>query len=160
MNRMEFFYRAMKRGANLAALLLLMTGSAWAGDFSDKVERMFSPAVLQSIKDSGSSGEVTFKAPERIPDYFDTGDKANKIFAIESARIFRDVEGLERLKLKAPKDGEMYILDISRTEIERHYGVKLADMRTDPNLWRSNFIPNHDNNKSRAVFFEKFVTKD
>lgn len=160
MNRMKFFYRAMKRGANLAALLLLMAGGAWASDFSEKVERIFSPAVIESVSESGSSGEITFKVPERMPDYFDTGDKVNKVFAIESARIFRDVAGLEQLTLKVPKEGEMYILAISRTNIENYYGVNFSDMRTNLNLWRSNFTNVYDNKKSRAAFFDKFVTKD
>lgn len=139
---------------------MLMMGSAWASDFSEKVERIFSPAVIESVSDSGSSGEVTFKVPERMPDYFDTGDKINKVFAIESARIFRDVESLEHLTLKVPKEGEMYILAISRTNIENYYGVNFSGMRADLNLWRSNFVNIYDNKKSRAEFSEKFVTKN
>ncbi|WP_110972853.1 hypothetical protein [Pseudomonas huaxiensis] len=136
---------------------LLLANSAWATEFSDKAERIFSPSVIESLHESGASGEIAFKIPERMPDYFESGDKANKVFAIESARLFRDVPSLSRLTLRIPNDGTVRVLDISRSDIEKHYGVDLAAMNGDPAAWRETFIQQHDTKGSRADFVKRFV---
>ena len=83
---MNRFGRAVLRGAG-ALLITLSVGTAWASEFSDKVERVFSPSVFKSAQESGSTGTVDFKIPDRHPEYFETGDKANKVFAIDLSLI-------------------------------------------------------------------------
>ena len=122
------------------------------------MERIFSPSVIESINESGTSGEVAFKAPERMPDYFESGDKANKVLAIESVRVFRDVPGLERLKLKVPQGATERVLDVSRADVESYYKVSFSEMNSDPNVWRTKFIQNYDNKESRADFVDRFAT--
>lgn len=156
---MAMFPRATKLAA-LVLLPLLAIGSAWGGEFKDKAERIFAGAVVESIKESGASGEVIFRVPERGPDYFESGDKVNKVFAIESARMFRDVKGLERLTFRVPADGQKYAMNISRADIEKHYGVDFAAMNGDLDAWRTTFIQKYDNKQSRAEFVEKFVTTE
>lgn len=156
---MTMFGCAKKLSA-LALLPLLTLGNAWGGEFKDKVERIFSSSVVESISESGSSGEVTFRTPERMPDYFETGDKVNKVFAIESARVFRDVTSLERLTFRVPADGKRYTMSISRDDIEQHYGVDFAEMNGDLDAWRTEFTQDYDNKQSRAEFVEKFVAKE
>lgn len=155
---MKAFGKAVTRGTALAVMMVLTVGSAWASEFSDKVERIFSPSVIDSINESGTSGEVAFKVPERMPDYFESGDKANKVLAIESVRVFRDVPGLERLKLKVPKGATVQVLDVSREDVESYYKVSLSEIKSDPNAWRTKFIQNYDNKESRADFVERFAT--
>lgn len=156
---MAMFGRAKKLAA-LALLSLLTLGNAWGGEFQDKVERIFPAAVVKSMKESGSSGEVIFRTPDRAPEYFETGDKVNKVFAIDSARVFRDVPGLERLTLRVPADGKRYTLSISRDDIEQYYGVDFAKMNGNLDAWRAEFAQNYDNKQSRAAFVEKFVTTE
>lgn len=156
---MKTFGRAVKYGVGLAALMVLAAGSTWAGEFSDKVERIFSPSVIGSVKESGSAGEVTFKVPERMPSYFEDGDKANKILAIDSARLFRELPGLDRLALNVPKAGKVQKIDVSRTEVEKYYKVSFTAMSSDLNLWRNEFIQTYDNKASRAQFVDHFATE-
>lgn len=149
--------QVVKHRSVLMAILLLMVGNAWASQFTEKVERIFSPSVIGALKEEGTTGEVTFQAPGRMPDYFDTGDKANKIFAIEAARVFRDVPTLEHLTLNVPKAGSVQTLDISRSDLEQFYEISFSAMSNDPDIWRSQFIQRYDNKESRAKFVGRFV---
>ena len=155
---MNRFGRAVLRGAG-ALLITLSVGTAWASEFSDKVERVFSPSVFKSAQESGSTGTVDFKIPDRHPEYFETGDKANKVFAIDSVRIFRDLPKLDRLIFKVPREGSTQTLDVTRSQIEQHYEVSLSDLAANPSNWREGFIQQFDNKKSRAEFAERFVTQ-
>lgn len=155
---MNGFGRAVVRGAG-ALLVALSVGNTWAGEFSDKVERVFSPSVIKSAEESGSTGRVEFNIPNRQPDYFENGDKANKVFAIDAVRIFRDLPTVNRLILKVPREGSVQTLDVTRTQVEQHYEISLSDLASNPSRWREGFIQPFDNKKSRADFAERFVTQ-
>lgn len=147
-------------GRLAAVVALVMTVStAWASEFRDKAERIFSPSVIESVKESAAAGTIAFKVPERMPDYFETGDKANKVFAIESARLFRDDPSLRRLILQVPHGGALKVLNISRADIQRYYGVDFGAMNGNPNVWREEFIQRYDTSESRADFVKHFVSK-
>lgn len=142
------------------ALLVMAARGVWASsEFSDQANRIFSPSVIESVNESDSVGEISFKVPERMPDYFESGDKGNKVLAIESGRLFRDVPSLKRLKLKIPNDGAIRVLDISRSDIEQYYGVDFGAMNGDPNAWRTDFIQRYDTKQSRAEFVKRFVSR-
>lgn len=155
---MNIFTRTLVHGAG-AALVALSIGSAWAGELSDKAERLFSSSVIESVSESGSAGKIELKIPARTPGYFESGDKANKVFAIESVRLFREVPSLDHLSVSMPRDGGSQTLGVSRAQIEQHYGINLADLR-DPSAWRQQFIQVYDNPQSRAEFVGKFVTEE
>lgn len=99
------------------------------------------------------------KVPARTPDYYESGDKANKILAVESVRIFREVPDLEQLTVTVPRDGKDQTLVVTRTQIEQYYKISLADLAADPSSWRETFIQPYDNKKSRGDFVKKFVTE-
>ena len=145
-------------GRVVALAALLMLGNAWAGEFTDRVDRVFSSSIVGAVKESGTGGEITFKAPSVEPRYFEAGDKLGKVFAIDSARLFRDVKGLEQLTFKIPAYGKTYSMSISRADIETHYGVNFAAMNGDLDAWRTQFVQIFDNKQSRAKFSERFVT--
>lgn len=145
-------------GKVIASVVLVMAAAgAWASEFQDKAERIFSPSVIESVSESGASGKISFKIPERMPEYFESGDKTNKVFAIESVRLFRDVPSLKRLRLEIPNAGGVQILDISRADIEKYYGVDLVGMNGNPSAWREGFIQQHDSKDSRSAFVKHFV---
>ncbi|WP_095159169.1 hypothetical protein [Pseudomonas sp. Irchel 3E13] len=141
-----------------SVVLTIAAAGAWASEFQDKAERIFSPSVIESLSESGANGKISFKIPERVPDYFESGDKTNKVFAIESARLFRDFPSLKRLTLKIPTAQGTQVLDISRADIEKYYGVDLAAMNGNPGAWRDDFIQQHDTKSSRADFVKRFVS--
>ncbi|MEB3437892.1 hypothetical protein U8291_12745 [Pseudomonas sp. A2] len=155
---MNFFKRALAQGA-AAAVIVLTVGNAWAGEFSDKVERIFSSSVVESAEGTESAGKIVFKVPDRQPDYFETGDKANKVFAIESVRLFRDMPGLDHLTMTIPRSHTAQTLDVSRSQIEKHYEVSLSELKADPSAWREIFIQANDNRESRGEFVQEFVTQ-
>ncbi|MBH3411457.1 hypothetical protein [Pseudomonas putida] len=155
---MNGFGRALVRGAG-ALLVALSIGNAYAGEFSDKVERVLSSSTIDSVSESGKAGNVVLKVPARSPDYYESGDKANKILAVESVRIFREVPDLERLKITIPRDGKAQTLDVTRAQVEKFYEISLSELAANPSSWRESFIQPHDNKQSRADFVQKFVTE-
>lgn len=155
---MNGFGRAVLCGAG-ALLVALSVGNACASEFTDRVERVFSPTIIESAEESGSTGKVVLKVPDRHPEYFETGDKANKIFAIETVRIFRDVPNLQRLIVTVPREQGSQSIDVTRSQVEQYYAIKLADMEGNLDVWRKSFSGRYDNKKSRASFVEEFVTE-
>lgn len=153
---MNGFGRAVVRGAG-ALLVALSIGNACANEFNDKVERVLSSSAIDSVSESGKVGSVLMKIPARSPDYYESGDKANKILAVESVRIFREVPDLERLKITLPRDGKMQTLDVTRAQVEKYYEIDLSDLAADPSRWRESFIQPYDNKTSRAGFVEQFA---
>ncbi|WP_409269673.1 hypothetical protein [Pseudomonas sp. KCJK9044] len=153
---MNDFGRAVVRGAG-ALLIALSIGNACASEFSDKAERAFSS--IDSLSETGSTGNVSLKVPTRMPDYYESGDKANKVFAIDSVRVFRDVPKLERLVVTIPREDKVQTLDVTRTQVEQYYGISLTELAANPTSWRESFIQPHDNKPSRADFVNKFVTE-
>lgn len=139
-----------------ALLVALSLGNACASEFSDKAERAFSS--IDSVSETGSTGKVSLKVPERTPTYYESGDKANKVFAIDSVRVFRDVPKLERLVVTIPREDKVQTLDVTRTQVEQYYGISLSDL-ANPSNWRESFIQPHDTEQSRADFVKKFVTE-
>jgi len=150
------FGRAVVRGAG-ALLVALSIGNAFGSEFSDKVERVLSSSVIESLSESGAAGKVVLKVPTRMPDYYESGDKANKVFAIESVRVFRDVPKLERLVVTIPREDKVQTLDVTRAQVEQYYGISLTELAANPSSWRESFIQSHDNKQSRADFVKKFV---
>jgi hypothetical protein len=145
----------MKKTAFTVAALFLSTTAqaAFVSDFKAKADLYFADAVTQSITATANGeGVVIFKANV---DYFGSGDKINKVMAVESARLFREVPSLNRLKLTIPNEGRTYSLNITRSQIEAHYGLKFAGMGLE--MWRERFTTKFDTKPSRAAFAKKFV---
>lgn len=151
----------VKSFAAIIVSVFLIFSNAWASsEFNEKVERIFSSSIIQSIKDNDGTGEIIFKTPENMPSYFVTGDRVNKVFAIESARLFRDLPSLERLRFQVPSDGKIYSMLITRQEIEKFYDIDFKSMSGSLDIWREDFIKRYDNKESRAGFAERFVTQE
>lgn len=110
----------------------------------------FSPAYTEDITANNvGAAEVYFKLD---PEYFETGDKINKIAAIESARLFRESEGLNKLQMFFQTSDGGYEVVVTRDQIEDYYGQPFeAGMN-----WEG-FISQFDNEDSRADFAEEFV---
>lgn len=153
---MNGFGRAVVRGAG-ALLVALSIGNACASEFSDKAERAFSS--IDSLSETGSTGKISLKIPTRMPDYYESGDKANKVFAIDSVRVFRDVPKLERLVVTLPREDKVQTLDVTRAQVEQYYDISLSDLAPHTSKWREEFIQRYDNKQARAEFVERFVTE-
>ncbi|MGE0086532.1 MAG: hypothetical protein AB7S75_19160 [Desulfococcaceae bacterium] len=147
----------MKRFVIIAFAILMTATMAWGqDDFKESAEKCFSVSILKSVKFKNGKGTILFNASDA--EYFTTGDKINKIFAIESARLFRDVDDLTVLEMTIPLKEGTRKMSIMREQIEVFYKVKFAPMKGDLNAWRMQFLKPYDNKQARADFCKKFVT--
>lgn len=138
--------------------VFLTAGTVWGqDDFETQTKRIFSSSILESVRIYKGNGEIIFKDSPKMSSYFRTGDKINKIFAIESARLFRDVRDLKSLKMTIPLEKRTYAMSISRKTIEKFYGLNFSAMKGNVDTWRSKFIKKYDNKKIRAYFAAKFA---
>ena len=141
----------------VCVMILLMAGTVWAQDFSTQVKKNFSGSILNSVTTKDGIGYVIFKDLPKMPEYFRTGDKINKVFAVESARLFRELPDLRGLKMTIPLKEKTYAMGITREQIEKFYGLRFSAMKGNLEAWRNKFIRKYDSRKSRAKFAAKFV---
>lgn len=122
--------------------------------FIEKAHTFFSKSKMVDIKFENGSGRILFKKDNL---YFGTGDKINKIAAIESARLFRDVPELKKLMIFIPLFNKTHMLSITRHEIEDHYNLNLVMFNDNLDAWRREFIQKYDSKKLRSQFASKFI---
>ncbi|MBZ9576744.1 hypothetical protein [Modicisalibacter sp. MOD 31.J] len=127
-----------------------------AESFKSAAESVFSPSILESVEYDTGQGSITFQAPKVLPDYFESGDKVNKIIAIDSARLFRHLPSLESLSLRIPVGGDDVQATLPRQAVEEFYGVRFSELHNDMNAWREDFSSKYDNKASRKKFVEEF----
>jgi hypothetical protein len=133
-------------------------------DFESVTYRSFSPSIVEEIIVKGNKGIIIFKKNSEIKaktgiDYF-SADKVASVYAIESARLFRDLPEMTalRMAISAPlSDGAFTIMDISRKEIESFYGITLSKLKGDLSAWRKKFIQVYDNKQSKLKFLSEYV---
>lgn len=89
------------------------------------------------------------------PQYFATGDKLRKMFAIETARFFWKVPLMESFAMQIVSKGMDFRLSITRAEIEKYYKIRFSTMTEEQ--WRENYIKKYDSKKSRMAFCTKYV---
>lgn len=135
-------------------------GAASESQFADVdafragAQRIFSPSILDDVGFDNGHGEIVFQAPKVLPDYFETGDKVNKIFALESARLFRDMPTLDSLDMTIPGDGVVRSISLERGAVEDYYGVDFKQL-TDKRRWQS-FAADNDSKGKRQAFVDRF----
>ncbi len=83
------FFSEMKKGERMKRLIvymlgiLLMSGTVCGqDDFQTQAKRVFSSAILKSVKLNNGIGEILFKDPPKMQSYFRTGDKISKVFQL------------------------------------------------------------------------------
>ncbi|WP_153013751.1 hypothetical protein [Deinococcus grandis] len=121
--------------------------------FIDTARQYFNRGIIYSISaPEQGKGIIDFR---NNPEYLGTGDKVNKVMAIESARLFREIKELNDLSLTIPSAGKTYRLQVTRKQMDSHYGTKLADLSME--TWRNFFLERYDTKQARAEFVAKHV---
>lgn len=127
--------------------------STFSPKFMDTANKYFNATIIESAATpQEGEGVITLK---NNTEYFGTGDKINKVMAIESARLFREVKELNDLRVTLPNDGKTYQMHVTREQMDDHYGMQLADLTIDN--WRSDFLERYDTKEARAAFVAKYV---
>lgn len=120
-------------------------------EFDAEMKKVFSSSILQNAQMQGSVAVASVTNPPSDPTYLSTGDKTNKLFAIETVRIFKDLPGLNTMTLTVRDGDATKMLMAWRDSIDAYYGIKSASMD-----W-SAFTADHDNEQSRQAFVDRFV---
>lgn len=131
------------------------------------VESVFPTSMRKSASFNDGYLKIELKERESAPGYYDTGDKVNKILAIESVRLFYKIPVLKKLDLSLNINSGNYYLIINKEEIEDFYAIDIEELREFYDTgelrigdkWRESFINLFDNKDNRMLFFEKFVNK-
>ncbi|MDM8525031.1 type VI secretion system-associated protein TagO [Desulfococcaceae bacterium HSG8] len=148
---------AEKAATEKAATKEAALEKATAEEFETQTERIFSTSILASYTIEKREGVIVFKDPPQMPTYFRTGDKINKVFAIESTRLFRDVPGLKSLEMTIPLKEATHSMSVSREQIEKFYKTRFSDMKGDLDAWREQFIKKYDSKRSRRKFARRYA---
>lgn len=146
----------------IAALVLLMAATVSTITVADDaIEKTLGSTFSNSVTDAVSLKDhnlvIKLKMPSTMKDYFTTGDKANKVFAIDSCRMLRNNPDVQHITIRLPMPDGMRVLSVSRKEIEDYYGVNFSAMKDNMDLWRESFSYVYDNKESRQRFVNRFV---
>lgn len=147
-----------KKILSLILVVVFIYGNAFANEaeFNKAVSAFAGSIIGGHVYKSGENyGIIKFIENPKFPDYYTTGDKINKIFAIESARLFRKVPSMKTLGVQIVSAGKDYRMTISRKQIETWYSLNFANMSIED--WRNKFVQKYDNKKLRSIFSKKFV---
>lgn len=148
----------MKALQILLVSMVLSMGSVYADDAVDQtIGRTFDSSIIQSAELKANKITIKLKTPDVMTNYFTTGDKANKVFAIDSCRLLRNNPDLKHISIWLPMPDGMRVMSVSRKEIEDYYGVDFAAMKDNMDLWRESFVLVYDNKESRQRFVDRFV---
>jgi hypothetical protein len=125
--------------------------------FEKTVRKNFSSGIIREVKTKGGLGAIIFKEPAGDASYFSTGDRVNRIFAIESMRLFRDVPDLDALQMVIEYRKMEQQLEVTRAEAEEFYKMKFTGMSDDD--WKKRFVEKYDTEGNRQFFVKTFTGK-
>lgn len=91
-------------------------------------------------------------------DYFNTGDKIEKIFVGETVRLLRQFPNLKGVAVTLSLKQNTYFIDLSREEANNYLGLNIEDLSTEDGSWREQFVNKTlSDDTLRQDFFDKFV---
>lgn len=96
---------------------------------------------------------------ETYKEYWSTGDKIDKLFVIETTRLFKKNPVLENLEVILPFEGKTYEASINKKELEKVLKVKMDTLNESTN-WKE-FTDKYAyglDNVERQKVFKHFVT--
>lgn len=128
------------------------------------VRQSVSSSFIKKVQVKGQTLEVQLKeASESDPifaTYYSSGDKRNKILAIESIRWLVKLPGIDKVDLTITADGETSNIVMPRSEVESYVGASLASYSDGEgsinDKWRNEFLPVHDTKSGRMAIVERF----
>lgn len=118
--------------------------------FEKSIGKHISAYAIADLKVDGDAGIVKLKQSKEV---FDSKDQVYKVFFIEVANVFREVEQLKRMKIDIPFEGKVYTLNVRREIVEGHFdGLKtLNDSEWEDKLEK------FDNFAARKLFVDRYV---
>lgn len=91
-----------------------------------------------------------------LKSYWSTGNGIQKALVASPARLMKNLNFIDEVKIILPFENNVYEIDIKKSELEKFVG---KDFKTITNDWNKNFIdPFVYDKKGRQKFFDKFGT--
>ena len=121
--------------------------------FEKTVGKVFAGNIVKEVRTKGSLGAIVFTEPGGDKTYYATDDRINRIFAIESMKLFRDIPDLGALQMIIQYNRIEQQVEVTRAEAEKFYKVTFAGMSEAD--WQQ-FVEKQDNPDSRKSFTKAF----
>jgi len=125
-------------------------------DFKSQALSLFSVTVLQSLSVNEKTGVAMLRFKD-TPAYLGVADKANRIFAIDSLKLFINLPDMTELSLIVPLEGKIHTLKITPAELESYYKVSIALLTDKIGLWKDAILDKYDNPIEREKFAKQYV---
>lgn len=88
--------------------------------------------------------------------YFWTGDKINKILAIEPARILNKFPECDEVEINLPFNDKMNRVRIKRDLLNKYLGYKIEDLRLENRTWHDYFLNDTSTKINRLSLVKEF----
>ncbi|MCR8928843.1 helix-turn-helix domain-containing protein [Priestia megaterium] len=89
-------------------------------------------------------------------EYFWTGDKINKILAIEPARILNKFPETDEVEIVLPFNGKVNKVSVKRESLNQYLGYKIEDLSFKDQTWHENFLKDTSSKVQRAKLIKEF----
>lgn len=94
---------------------------------------------------------------EKHVDYFETGDKINKILMEDAFRICYHNDFVENIYIIVKNNTTTHSINITKTELEHYIGFKFFGIKNDDD-WRIKISNVFFNKNYRKSFIDKYIT--
>lgn len=129
-------------------------------DFSEDVKtHLDGTKYLKSSSINGNSVKIEYaynNLDSAAKEYFETGDKINKILMEAPIRIVRHYPDIKNVSIIIQSSNKKYSIDITREQIESFTGVKMDTIKTDDD-WREKISNKFFVKNIRSEFIKKYV---
>lgn len=134
---------------------------------STAVTTSFSNSILQDYSLDGSKLTIELREPQGIGDYYESGDKLNKLLAIEPIRMFYKIPNITEVEIIANLNMGSFHLVVTKSQAESFYSIDIDGMREyfdtgqlmPGDKWRTQFIQRFDEPSTRARFVQRFLVQ-
>ncbi|TKA07949.1 hypothetical protein FA950_06560 [Bacillus thuringiensis] len=113
---------------------------------------------VNSFEEYAALNEKTGNDAKSYEEYFETGDKINKILTQESARLLRQFSFLDNVSISIPYKGLVHEIELNRDKFNAYLGYKIEALNVQDRTWHQEFLERHAYPKEgRAKLVNEFV---
>jgi hypothetical protein len=141
--------------------LNVMTGKIFVKNaIYDQTQKTLFINFYDSFKEYKKLNPSTPFIESTYNEYFDTGNKIEKLVILESARLLRDFKQIETVSLIIRFGGKTYDANVNRNKLNDLIGFNIDSLSPNDSSWTTNFSDVYGygiNNEKRRILFNQFV---
>jgi hypothetical protein len=129
------------------------------GDITEDIKMKINGTYLKSAVVEENKITVTYKYSKNVEkdvQYFETGDKINKVLMEDPFRIIRNYSNVNQIHIDVVNESETYYVDITKEQLENFLGFKMSTIK-DNDEWVSKVSNPIFTKEKRQAYVNQYV---